>query len=88
MIRLFGMPVTLNDAQHLVATLVADGTPHAVSAAAMVQKGVDKDLPTVALGCEERDAILSVLEHPPEGLAALRGVFARDQADRNYWARP
>jgi hypothetical protein len=37
-----------------------------MSAAAMIQKGVDRD----------RDAILAVLEDPPEGLAELR-VFWR-----------
>ena len=43
-----------------------------MSAAAMIQKGVDRD----------RDAILAVLEDPPEGLARATGVLARDQRDR------
>ena len=36
-----------------------------MSAAAMIQKGVDRDLYAVALEPEERDAILAVLEDPP-----------------------
>jgi hypothetical protein len=35
--------------------------PAAMSAAAMIQKGVDRDLYAVALEPEERDAILAVL---------------------------
>jgi hypothetical protein len=48
----------------------------------MIQKGVERDLYAVALKPAERDAILSVLEDPPDGLVELRGVLARDHADR------
>lgn len=57
------------------ASLFADGSPAALSAAAMIQKGVDRDLYAVALSAEERDAILAVLEDPPEALADLRGCW-------------
>lgn len=64
------------DARHIVASLFADGSPVAMSAAAMIQKGVDRDLYAVALEPEERDAILTVLENPTAGLEDLRGVLA------------
>ena len=52
------------------------------SAAEMIERGVARDLYAVAVTPEERDAILSVLEDPPDGLVELRGVLARDQRDR------
>ena len=48
----------------------------------MIQKGVERDLFAVGLKAAERDAILAVLEDPPEALADLRGRLARDQRDR------
>ena len=53
-----------------------------MSAAAMIQKGVDRDLYAVTLEPEERDAILAVLEEPPDSLAELRGVLASDHRRR------
>jgi hypothetical protein len=53
-----------------------------MSAAAVIQRRVDRDLYAVALEPEERDAILSVLEDPPAALEDLRGVLARDHRDR------
>jgi hypothetical protein len=55
-----------------------DGSPTALAAAEMIAKGVDRDLYAVAVTPEERDAILSVLEDPPDGLAELRGKLLRD----------
>jgi hypothetical protein len=77
-----GVAISPENARHLVATLIADGGLDALSAAAMIQKGVERDLFAVALEPAERDAILSVMEDPPDGLVELRGVFARDHADR------
>ena len=74
MLRLVGIPITAEDARHLIA----DGGPDAVSAAAMIGTGVDAELFEVGLSTEERDAVLSVLEDPPAGLAELRGKLARD----------
>ena len=67
----------------MIATLIADGGPDAMSAAASIGKGVDRELYAVALGPEERDAILAALEDPPPGLVELRGVLARDYAHRS-----
>ena len=82
MLTLYGVSVTAENARHIVASLFADGSPAAMSAAAMIQKGVDRDLYAVALEPEERDAILAVLEDPPAGLEDLRGRLARDHRDR------
>ena len=82
MLTLYGVSVTAENARHIVASLFADGRPAAMSAAAAIQKGVDRDLYAVALEQAERDAILAVLEDPPAGLEDLHGVLARDQRDR------
>jgi hypothetical protein len=69
MLTLYGVAVTAENARHLVAALIADGGPDALAAAARIQKGVERDLYAVALKPAERDAILSVLDDPPEALA-------------------
>jgi hypothetical protein len=81
-LTLYGVAVTAENARHIVASLFADGSPASMSAAPMIQKGVERDLYAVALEPAERDAILAVLEEPPERLADLRGVLARDQRER------
>jgi hypothetical protein len=48
----------------------------------MINKGVDRELYAVALTPAMRDAILAVLEDPPEGLVELRGVIVRDHRGR------
>ncbi len=52
------------------------------SAAAEIQMALERQLYAVGLEAVQRNAILSVLENPPDGLAELRGVLARDQRDR------
>jgi hypothetical protein len=83
-LTLFGVAVTAENARHIVASLIADGSPAAMSAAAMIQRGVDRDLYAVALEPEEKGAILAVLEDPPAGLEDLRGALARDHRDRKH----
>ena len=83
---LSGRSVTAANAHHLIATLMADGSPAAMSAAAMIQEGVDRDLYAVGLEPEERDAILAVLENPPDGLEELQGALARDHHYRTRGA--
>lgn len=83
LLRLFGVDVTDDDARLLVATLLAAGGPAAIAAAEMIVKGVERDLYAVGLNPEMRDAILAVLEDPPDGLVELRGKLARDHADRS-----
>jgi hypothetical protein len=82
MLTLCGVSVTAENARHIIAGLFADASPAAVSAAAMIQKGVDRDLYAVARKPEERDAIRAVLEDPAEGLSELREVLARDNRGR------
>jgi hypothetical protein len=38
-LRLLGIPISDEDARHLVATLLVEGTPDAMSAAAMLTEG-------------------------------------------------
>jgi hypothetical protein len=83
MLTLFGVPVTPENARHIVASLIADGSSYAMSAAAVIQKGFDHDLYAVALEPEERDVILATLENPPDGLEDLRGALARDRRDHS-----
>jgi hypothetical protein len=81
MLRLYGIPVTPDDARNPVSTLIADGSHDAIGAAEIVDKGLD--LYILALAPEERDTILSVLEDQLEGLFEMRGVLARDQRYRS-----
>jgi hypothetical protein len=82
MLHLYSIPVTPDDARHLVATLISGRFTAGAHRREMILKGVDRELYAVAVTPEERDAILSVLEDPPEGLAELRGKLARDHSDR------
>ena len=82
MLHLAGCPITPEDARHLIATLIADGGPDAMSAAAMIGNGLDGGLFGVGLTTEQKDAILSVLEDTPPGLEELRGVLAREHRAR------
>jgi hypothetical protein len=82
MLRLYGVPVHDDDARRLVATLLADTTPEAFSAAHAIGRGLEEGSLLVALTPEQRDAILAVLEDPPDGLAELRGELAKDRRYR------
>ena len=42
MLRLLGIPIGDDDARSLVATLLVEGTPDVLSAAAMIGKGVER----------------------------------------------
>ena len=53
----------------LVASLVADGSSAALSAAGIITRGLDEQRALVPLTSGERTAILAQLEDPPEGLA-------------------
>ena len=68
----------------MVASLVADGTPDALTAAAQITKGVERDPYAIGLTPAERTAVLSCLEDPPDGLTELRGKLTRDHRDPVY----
>ena len=59
MLRLLGIPISDEDARHLVATLLVEGTPDAMSAAAMLTKGVERSLYAVGLTPVERVELLA-----------------------------
>ena len=82
MLTLYGVSVTAENARHLVASLIADGSADALDAAETIAYAVSRGSDAVALPPGSRDAILSVLEDPPEGLVELRDALARDQRDR------
>lgn len=77
MLHLYGVPVSADDARQLVDRLYQDAHADAVSAALVVEKGLDRELYAVALTREQRTAVLGVLDEPPEGLAELRGRLLR-----------
>jgi hypothetical protein len=67
--------------------LVSDGKYDEVRecAAAMLTKGLERDLFTVGLTPVERDAVLLSLEEAPtDALGELRGKLMRDHAERHF----
>jgi hypothetical protein len=76
-LRLMGIPVSTFEARRLVATLSHDGGEDALGAAAVIRKGLDAELDTVALTREQGEAILAILEHPRDRLGELREVLQR-----------
>jgi hypothetical protein len=80
-LRLFGVPVAPEDALWLIDQRQV-GRANDLTAAGMIEKGIRDELVAVALTVEERDAILGVLDDPPDRLAELRGKLARDWRDR------
>ena len=81
-LRLYGVPVAPNDVRALIATLIANGEPRAVAAAARISDGLERGMPLVALEPRERDAVLATLDDPAEGLVELRGALVRDYEQR------
>jgi hypothetical protein len=82
MLRLLGIAFSDEDARHLIATLLGEGTPDALAAAAQRSKGVERNLSAVGLSPGEPAAVLACLEDPPDGLVELRGALLRDHRDR------
>ncbi len=82
MLRLYGVAVSDDDARTLIDLLLRVGRADDLSAAVMIEKGVERELHAVALTPGERDAILGVLDDPPDGLVELRegllGITARE----------
>ena len=85
MLTLYGVSIisiSAENARHLVATLIADGGPDAITAAELISRGVDRELHAVDLSPAERDAILSVLEDRRSALWSC-AASSRDQAPRS-----
>jgi len=53
-LRLLGIPVSDDDARRLTATLIADGSRDALTAAEQFTKGVERDLYAIGLTSAER----------------------------------
>jgi hypothetical protein len=81
-LRLYGVPIPEPDARRLIATPLADGGDIALSAAALITRGLKFDLAAIALPVAEREAILAVLEEPEGPLAELRGRLFADAQQR------
>jgi hypothetical protein len=82
MVHLYGCPVAPEDAAWLVAELYRDAHAPGVSAALMIEKGIERELYAVALTPDERTAILGCLVDAPDSLAEFRGRLATDHAHR------
>ena len=77
MLRLAGIPLMDDDARTLVDLLLRVGRADDLSDAAAIERGLAVEAKLIALTTSERTAILGVLDDPPDGLAALRGVLLR-----------
>jgi hypothetical protein len=64
MLRLYGCPVTEENARWLVGCLYADAHADAVETALWIEKAVERDLYAVALSPAQRDAVLRVIVDP------------------------
>jgi hypothetical protein len=58
MLRVYGVPISPEDARGLIATLIAEGSPGAITAAEMLTKGVERDLYAI----REKGRIIDGLE--------------------------
>ena len=82
MLRIAGVPISDRDGRDLVTSLVSDNAPRALALANRIQTCIELGNVKVALDAQERTTLLAVLEDPPETLAELRGVLARDNRAR------
>jgi len=88
-LALYGCEIKPEDADRLVDALVERGTASSLEAAAAIRFGSAGRLSADELEPDMRDAILSVLEPPPPGLATLRGELkgAQRRAQRVHSLR-
>jgi hypothetical protein len=80
-LRLLGVTLEEEDGHALIVTLLRASSPAAVQAAQTVHNAIERG-DTPVLSEAERDAILSVLEEPPERLAKLRGALLVERGQR------
>jgi hypothetical protein len=83
MLHLCDTPVNDTDAGTLVELLHRSGRADDLTASTIIENALSRKALSAPLTPEERDAILSVLEDPTEGLEDLRGALARDHRDRD-----
>jgi hypothetical protein len=84
MVMIYGVAVTTNDARALITDLMASKNPVAFAAAVRIRGRLEQDTGgLVALEPAHRDALLTVLDNPRDGLGQLREVLVRDWEQRN-----
>ncbi len=79
---LYGEPVTRSDAWYLVGQLRIVGRADEATAAVAIEHALMDEAVGVKLTPEQWNAVLSVLEDPPNGLVRLRDALARGQQHR------
>jgi hypothetical protein len=77
--RLAGVPVSSELVLELSEMLRAAGAPQTAD---ILRMALGRGRPNVALTIADRDAILAVLEDPPEGLDKLHGALLRERTSR------
>jgi hypothetical protein len=88
-LRLVGVPIE-NELVHELASRLRDiGDTRELNAAEKLEYGLSRDLRLVALTIADREAVLSVLDDPRDGLEELRSVLLADhQRRRNHGLNP
>jgi hypothetical protein len=81
-VRVYGCELTETNARLLIRLLTESGTPAAVAAAEMISDGLSRQDSAGKLTPEMRDAILSVLTKPRNGLDVLQRALLKDQRAR------
>ena len=78
MLRLAGIPVSVEDTGWIIQQLYRDARADAMALAIRLEAALDRDTSVLALDRSERHCILSVLDDPPDSLLELRGVLMRE----------
>jgi hypothetical protein len=86
-LRLYGCVVTRDDAEHLVAALIASERAASLEAASAVRWGTEWNLAVGELEPDLRDALLDALAEPPPGLVQLRAALEQSAASERGWRR-
>jgi hypothetical protein len=79
---LCGAVVGSDEMADLIRTLLDDGDADCVAAADKILAGIGEGRLSFDLDQAQRDAVLGVLNDPPDGLLELRGILARDHERR------
>ena len=82
MFEIHDQQVTRSAAWWLVDQLRIIGRADEVTAAAAIEHALTEDDPGVLLSERERDAVLAVLDDPPQSLLRLRIALAKDRRKR------
>jgi hypothetical protein len=80
--RMAGIEVSGNDGRTLVDLLLRIGRDADLALAHRIERAYSRQVLILALSPEESELLLGVLDDPPESLAELRWVLARDHGDR------